>query len=155
MSKKIGKNFGVSFSSFFFGFIAFSGVFQRQEFKNTTKKICKKNRVEKFLQKVRPQIQNRLFLDFFPHVFGRFLMRGVQKHVKKINIKKKSDTGLFTYSDPPTHHGGHRFVFWRPLAQAGTHTWGLARGAAKTKMTKATYICRSAKTKVVTYFILF
>jgi hypothetical protein len=30
-----------------------------------------------------------------------------------------------------------------------------ARGAAKKKMTKVTYICRSAKKKVVTYFILF
>jgi hypothetical protein len=29
------------------------------------------------------------------------------------------------------------------------------RGAVKKKMTKATYICRSAKRKVVTYFILF
>jgi len=29
------------------------------------------------------------------------------------------------------------------------------RGAAKKKMTKVTYICRSAKKKVVTYFILF
>jgi hypothetical protein len=31
----------------------------------------------------------------------------------------------------------------------------IARGAAKKKMTKVTYICRSAKKKVVTYFILF
>jgi hypothetical protein len=30
-----------------------------------------------------------------------------------------------------------------------------SRGAAKKKMTKVTYICRSAKKKVVTYFILF
>jgi hypothetical protein len=29
------------------------------------------------------------------------------------------------------------------------------RGAVEKKMTKATYICRSAKQKVVTYFILF
>jgi hypothetical protein len=29
------------------------------------------------------------------------------------------------------------------------------RGAAEKKMTKVTYICRSAKKKVVTYFILF
>jgi hypothetical protein len=31
---------------------------------------------------------------------------------------------------------------------------GNTRGAAKKKMTKVTYICRSAKTKVVTYFTL-
>jgi hypothetical protein len=29
------------------------------------------------------------------------------------------------------------------------------RGAAEKKMTKVTYICRSAKKKVATYFILF
>jgi hypothetical protein len=39
-------------------------------------------------------------------------------------------------------------------------TWGECRrtakgGRRKKKMTKATYICRSAKKKVVTYFILF
>jgi hypothetical protein len=31
----------------------------------------------------------------------------------------------------------------------------VTRGGVKKKMTKATYICRSAKKKVVTYFILF
>jgi hypothetical protein len=44
-------------------------------------------RVKKFLQKNRPEVQNRLFLDFFVyHVFGRFSMRGVQKHNKKKKI---------------------------------------------------------------------
>jgi hypothetical protein len=32
---------------------------------------------------------------------------------------------------------------------------GLRKGGRKKKMTKATYICRSAKKQVVTYFILF
>jgi hypothetical protein len=48
-SKNFGKNFDVSFSSTFFGFIAFSDVFQRWEFKNTTKNVLQKNRVEKIL----------------------------------------------------------------------------------------------------------
>jgi hypothetical protein len=54
------------------------------------------------------------FSRFFSHVFGRFSMRGVQKHDKKIS-KNKSDPGPFSYSDPFTHHGGHQFVFGGPL----------------------------------------
>jgi hypothetical protein len=53
----------------FFRFIALLGVFQRREFKSTTKNVLQKNRVEKFLQKVRPKIQNRFFLEI---VFSRF-----------------------------------------------------------------------------------
>jgi hypothetical protein len=59
----------VSFS-LIFCFIAVSGASQRWEFKNTAKNVLQKNRVEKFLQKNRPKIQNRLFLDFFYHIFG-------------------------------------------------------------------------------------
>jgi amino acid transporter len=55
-SKKIENFVGVSFSSIFFCFIAFSGVSQRWEFKNTTKNILRKTSVEKFLQKNRPKI---------------------------------------------------------------------------------------------------
>jgi hypothetical protein len=47
-----------SFSSFFFGFIAFSGVSQRWDIKNTTKNVLQKNRVEKFLQTIRPKVHN-------------------------------------------------------------------------------------------------
>jgi hypothetical protein len=55
----------------------------------------------------------------FYHVFGRFSMRGVQKRDKKCH-QKKSDPGPFSYSDPPTHHGGHRFCFFcRPLGRFG------------------------------------
>jgi hypothetical protein len=40
-----------------------------------SKKSCRK-----VLQNNRQKIQNRFFLDFFNHVFGRFSVRGVQKH---------------------------------------------------------------------------
>jgi hypothetical protein len=68
-SRTIDKNFDVSASDYF-GFVAVSGVSQRWEFRNTTKKFCKKNRVEKFLQKIRPKIQNRFFVEF---VYIKFL----------------------------------------------------------------------------------
>jgi hypothetical protein len=51
---------------------------------------------------------------FLVLLFGRFSVRGVQKHDKKYH-QKKSDPIPFSYSNLPTHHGGHRFVFCRPL----------------------------------------
>jgi hypothetical protein len=39
------------FPRFFFGFIAFSGVSQRWEFKNTTKTVLQENRVKKVFTK--------------------------------------------------------------------------------------------------------
>jgi hypothetical protein len=83
--------------------------------KTLQKTFCKKNRVEKFLRKIRPQVQNRFFSRIcFCHVFGRFSVRGVQKH--DLKQKKISDPSPFLDFDPPTCHGGHRFLFyWRPL----------------------------------------
>jgi hypothetical protein len=70
------------------------------------KKACyKKNRVEKFLQKNRQKIQNRLFLWIFVyHVFGRFSVRGVQKHDKKPHKKKLTSPGTLLASEEPTNH---------------------------------------------------
>jgi hypothetical protein len=42
------------------------------------------------------KIQNRFFLICFNHVFGRFSVRGVQKHDKK--IPKKSDQPWYFFS---------------------------------------------------------
>jgi hypothetical protein len=83
--------------------------------KTLQKTFCKKNRVEKFLQKIRPKIQNRLFLEKIFITFLGVSIRGVQKHDKK-NIEKINPTPVpspFSYSDPPTHHGGGgpRFFF--------------------------------------------
>jgi hypothetical protein len=79
--------------------------------KHHKKRFTEKNRVEKFLQKNRPK---QFFLDFFYHVFWRFTVRGVHKHDKKYQ-KTKSYRSPFLASDPPTHHGGPRLFFWRPL----------------------------------------
>jgi hypothetical protein len=63
----------------------FSGVSQRCELKNTLKKhVWQKNGVDLFksTKKSKPS-----FSRFFYHVFGRFSVRGVQKHDKKIAKK--------------------------------------------------------------------
>jgi hypothetical protein len=84
-SDKNRQKFRCHFFLGFFCFVAFPGVSQRWEFKDTTKNVLETDRVEKFLQKNRPKIQNRLFPGFFYHVFGRFSVRGVQKHDQKIS----------------------------------------------------------------------
>jgi hypothetical protein len=106
-STKIHKTFRCQFFLDFFGFIAFSGVSQRWESKNTTKNVLQKNRVEKFLQK---KSKTNFLPIFFNQVFGRFSVRGVfQNTIKKHG--GKNDPGPFLASDPPTHHGGHRLFF--------------------------------------------
>jgi hypothetical protein len=77
------------------------------------KKFVSKSFYKKSTKNPKPTFSRK----FFNHVFGRFSMRGVQKHDKTIS-EKKSDPSPFSYSDPPTHHGGHRFVFCRPLEKA-------------------------------------
>jgi hypothetical protein len=104
------KNFDVSFSSTVFGLSRFRVFFSDGSSKTLQKTFCKEDRVEKLLQKNRPKIQNRFFLDLFYHVFGRFSVRGDQKHDKKIS-KNESDPSPFLASDPPTHHGGPRCFF--------------------------------------------
>jgi hypothetical protein len=95
-SKTFAQNFDVSFPRFFC-FIEFSMFLSDGDGSSKTlqKTFYNKNRVEKLLQKNRPKVQNRLFLDFFlNHVFGRFSVRGVQKHhqknIGKINFDPKT-----------------------------------------------------------------
>jgi hypothetical protein len=107
-TKYFDKNFDVSSSSafLFFCFIAFSGVFQRWEFKSTTKNVlqkksCRKVFNTKFDQK--PKIQNRLFSNFFLSRSWAFLDEGSkktrQKNIEKINLTLV----LFrTLTHPPT-----------------------------------------------------
>jgi hypothetical protein len=86
----------VSFSWTFFVF-AVSGVSpfsamgdgSSKALQKTYCQYCKTNGIEKFLQKIRPKIQNRFFLGFVYHVFGRVSVRGVQKH--------HSDPGLWSF----------------------------------------------------------
>jgi hypothetical protein len=118
--KKIDQNFDVSFSSTFLVLSRFwvflSDGSSKTQQKTFCKKIVSKSFYKKFYQNPKP-----IFCRFFfNHVFGRFSLRGVQKHHKKINNiyigKNKADPGPFSASDPPTHQGGHRpFVLGGPM----------------------------------------
>jgi hypothetical protein len=64
----------------------FSGVSQRWEFKNTTKNVLQKNRIEKFLQKNR---QNRSKTDFWAFL-GEGSSKTPQTHFCKKSMSKKN-----------------------------------------------------------------
>ena len=74
--------------------------------KRFAKKLCRK-----VFQKIDQKIQNLFFLDFFNHVFGRFSVRGVQKHDKKNSKKNLTNPGTFLASEEPTNHVGARRFF--------------------------------------------
>jgi hypothetical protein len=117
------------FLDFFFP-IAFSGVFQLREFKNTTKNVLQKKSCRKaFYKKFDQKSKTDFFSIFFNHVFGRFSMRGFQKHDKKIS--KQINLVLFrTLTYPPTT-GVPVFFFVGPLAGAparGGGWWLLVAG---------------------------
>jgi hypothetical protein len=80
---------------------------QKHYQKRFAKKSCRKVFTKNSTKNPKPTFSR----FFFNHVFGRFSMRGVQKHDKKNIEKNKSDPSPFSYFDPPTHHGGHRFFF--------------------------------------------
>jgi hypothetical protein len=64
------------------------------------------------------------FWSFFFSTFLGVSRQGEFKNTTKKYQKNKSDPSPFSYyrySDPPAHHGGHRFFFWRPLVLAGPH----------------------------------
>jgi hypothetical protein len=96
--KTIDKIFDVSFSSTSFVLSRFRVFLIDGSSKTLQKTFLKKKCVEKFVPKNQTKIQNRYFLDFFNHVFGRFSVRGVQKHHKKYR-GKKPDPGPFMASD--------------------------------------------------------
>jgi hypothetical protein len=55
------------------------GCFSDGSSKALQKTFYKKNLVEKFLQKIRPKIQNRLFLELLSSRFWAFLDEGSSK----------------------------------------------------------------------------
>jgi hypothetical protein len=97
--------------------------------KHYQKRFTKKKRVEKFLQKNRPKIQNRFFPRFFYRVVGRFSARGVQEHHFFFNRQNESYPRFFwPLTHPPTTGVADLFFLlfgglWRPLGP-----WCLVRG---------------------------
>jgi hypothetical protein len=79
-----------------------------------------------FYQKKRQKIQNRFFLDLFYHVFGRFSVRGVQKHDKKISQKNLTSPGIFWASEEPTNHPKARRFFFVSAPCARRRTTSVA-----------------------------
>jgi hypothetical protein len=113
-SQKNRQAFRCQFSHDFF---CLSRVFLRDGSSKTLQKRFAKKSCRKAFTKNSTKNSQLLFLDFFYHVFGRFSVRGVQKHLLKYH-QNKSDPSPFLASDPPTHRGGHRFVLGRPLELA-------------------------------------
>jgi hypothetical protein len=114
ISTKISMSVFPRLFLFYRVFGCFSAMGVQKHYKKT---FCKKNHVEKFLQKIRPKIQNRLILEKKLSRFWAFLDEGSSKTRLKKYRKNKSDPSPFSYFDPPTHHGGHRFFFGLPLAK--------------------------------------
>jgi hypothetical protein len=73
---------------------------QKHYKKRLTKKSCRKP----FYKKIDKKSQTYFFSIFFYHVFGRFSVRGVQKHDEKLSKKKLTNPGTFLASEEPTNH---------------------------------------------------
>jgi hypothetical protein len=113
-NQKFRQKFRCQFPLDFFLFYRVFGCFLAMGVQKHHKKSCRKVFTKNSTKNPKPTFSR----SFVYHVFGRFSMRGVQKHDKKISEKNKSDPSPFSYSDPPTHHGGHRFFFAGPLNSA-------------------------------------
>jgi hypothetical protein len=70
--------------------------------KNVLQKILPRSFLKGFYKKS-GEIRNRFFLDFVYHAFGFWAFLGE-------GSPKTPDPGPFLASNPPTHHGAHRFV---------------------------------------------
>jgi hypothetical protein len=81
---------------------------QKHNKKRLTKKSCRKP----FTKKSTKKSQTDFFSIFFYHVFGRFSVRGVQKHEKKISKTNLTNPGTFLASEEPTNHVGARHFFF-------------------------------------------
>jgi hypothetical protein len=120
--KKVDKNFDVSFTTFFV--LSRFRVFLSDGSSKTLQKTFYKKIVSKSFYKKSTKNPKSILSRFFYLVFGRFSVRGVQKHYLKNISPKKSDPGPFLASDPPTHHGGHRFFWGGPLpSDLGLQQW--------------------------------
>jgi hypothetical protein len=89
------------FSSTFFVLSRFRVFLSDGSSKTLPKTFYKKVVSKTNCKKIDKKIQNRFFLDFFNHVFGRFSVRGVKKHDKKSG--KKSDQPWYFFGPRGTN----------------------------------------------------
>jgi hypothetical protein len=129
---------------------------QQWEFKNTQKNVLQKTSCRKVFTKNSTKNPRPIFPRFFYHVFGRFSVRGVQKHDKKYR-KNKSDptTGVtdFFFAGPLAVPGGARRTLACPVPLAIC-----SRGAAeKIKRENDVHLRQLAKksTYVPSFFLFF
>jgi hypothetical protein len=87
-SQNFDQKFRCQFFLDFFVLSRFRVFLSDGNSKTLQKTFYKKNRVEKFLQKIRPKIQNRLFLGFVLSRFWAFLDEGSSKTRLKKYRKK-------------------------------------------------------------------
>jgi hypothetical protein len=118
--------------SFFLDFFVLSlfQVFLCDGSSKTSQKTFYKKIVSKsFYKKIDKNSQTDFFSVLFHHVFGRFSVRGVKKHDKKISQKNLTNPGTFLASEEPTNHVGVRHFFFEcPLSQPvcalrSAHSW--------------------------------
>jgi hypothetical protein len=124
------KNFDVSFLSTFFVLSHFRVFFSDGSPKTLQKTFYKKHRVEKFLQKIRPKVQNQIFLELFFITFLGVSRRGEFKNTIKKISEKNVDPSPFLASDPPTHPQGSPILFLlaAPWCTGGLLGWAVCIG---------------------------
>jgi hypothetical protein len=111
-SQKIEKKIDIVFPQLFLLYRVFRcflamGV-QKHYKKCFTKKSCRK-----VFQKKRPKKSKTDFFSIcFYHVFGRFSVRGAQKHDKKTSKKNLTNPGTFLAPEEPTNHVKVRHFFF-------------------------------------------
>jgi hypothetical protein len=86
---------------------------QKHNKKRFTKKIVSKS----FYKKIDKKSKTDFFSILFYHVFGRFSVRGVQKHGKKNSQKNLTNPGSFLASEEPTNHPKARQSVCVPLGR--------------------------------------
>jgi hypothetical protein len=111
-SQNFDKHFQCQFFLDFFLFYRVFGCFsamgvQKHYKKRFTKTIVSKSFYQKFDQKSKTDFFSILFLSRF----WAFLDEGSSKTRQKKYQKNQSHPSPFSYSDPPTHHGGPRLFF--------------------------------------------
>jgi hypothetical protein len=99
-SQKTDKIFDISFSSTFFVLGASCDGSSKALQKTFFKQIVSKS----FSKKSTKKPKTDFFSILFYHVFGRFSVRGVQKHDKQISKKNLTNPGTFLAPEEPTNH---------------------------------------------------